>query len=838
MRTVLSTRFDRLFTVSLGVFFLAVTGVPSVLSAASITWTTGSLITGDSEVSTNGGLLYAYDDSNISASVNGVPFAAGNSPSSLGGNVTISGYFWYNTTAFGSMTGTPWDNLSANYQSVLRGGVYASSNVTMTVTLNNLTVGHPYQLQIWVCDNRIGASNRTETVTSSGGNTVTLDYNNTSANGGVGQYAIGTFTADATTQAFTLTGAQPAAGNSAQLNAIQVRDQSAPNGAILATIALNPATTYQQIYGIGGNFCQGDQIALNNYNRYNEVFSDSGLNLSFIRLGQANELTNSMFAGFDAANVAVTKQFRALQPNGRITMTAWSPPEVLKSTGSAFQGTLATNAAGKYVYTNFANWWLRTLQYYQANSALPDYVSLQNECDFTPSGTTPAYEAGCYLNSAETSTKAGYPQALAAVRSVFQANGLGSTKIIGPDTTGISQVNGYLTALTAGTVDYISHHLYGENAATTGASKLSTLNSQYPSLLKFMTELNPGDNLGTNQPDWMGLAVTMHNVFTLENASTYLIWSVMWNTVNPYNGQPVGTKSYYPLGHFSKFIRPGDWRANVTCSDPNLLVSLYRRTNSNPAVADVLVLVLINSDSSYLSANINISNYWATDPLQRSWQVFKTANDGAAQQRLTLTENLAGAGLSGDRNLQLAPYSITTAIINTGFYSNAPPVFTSTASNRVINPGQTLVITNTANDPNQPAQTLTYSMPIAPTNATLNSSNGLFTWRPLIAQANSTNLVRFVVTDNGTPSLGETQTFSVTVRPVTLPVASSVTMTSGQFQMLVAGVVGPDYTVQASTNLINWTSLFTTNPAALPFLWTDINAAGFNRRFYRTLLGP
>ena len=215
-------RFRQLFVV----LRLAIL-LPCPVLAANIFWNTPVTIGGDADVSTSGGLLYAYDDANVPATVNGVTFAAGNSPSSLGGNVTISGYYWYSTTAFGSGAGAPWTNFSSAYQSVLQGGVYANSNVTMTVTLNNLAVGHAYQVQIWVNDTRVGASNRTETVTSSGGNTVTLDYNNTGTNGGVGQYTIGTFTSDATTQAFTLTGAQPAAGNSAQLNAIQVRDQSA-----------------------------------------------------------------------------------------------------------------------------------------------------------------------------------------------------------------------------------------------------------------------------------------------------------------------------------------------------------------------------------------------------------------------------------------------------------------------------------------------------------------------------------------------------------------------------------------------------------------------------------
>jgi len=611
------------------------------------------------------------------------------------------------------------------------------------------------------------------------------------------------------------------------------------------TITLNPATTYQTIYGFGGNFCQGDQKLLSSYSLYPQVFSPSGLNFSFIRLSSSYEVTNANFAGYDAANVAITTNFRAMQPNGYITLSSWSPPENLKSTASVYGGTLA-KLGGQYVYTNFASWWGRVLHYYQTNSALPDYVSIQNEPDFASSGTNAQYLSGSYLSATETSTQAGYPQALSAVRSAFSAAGLSSQKILGPDTTatGGGKIQHYLTNAAPATVDAIGHHLYSDAPATTGTGNLSSLNSIYPysTIPKFMTEGNPFDDQETysptNQPDWMHLAVTIHNYMTIENANAYMVWNVMYATVAYWTGQPNGTQTYYPLGHFSKFIRPNDWRAQAASSDTNVLVSLYRHTNSNPAVSDQLILVMINKSSNYSYPVIKTTASWSTDPLQRSWQVYKTANDGAVQQRLTLTENLAGSSLVGDRSLTLAPYSITTAIINTGIFSNAPPVFTSTASNRTINPGQTLVITNTASDPNQPAQTLTYSMPIAPTNATLNSSNGIFTWRPLIVQANSTNLVRYVVTDNGTPSLGATQTFSVTVSPVTVPALSSPGFSNGLFRMSVGGTAGPDYTVQVSTNLITWTILLTTNPAALPFAWTDTNAGGFNRRFYRTLLGP
>ena len=820
--------------------------LPLSMDAASITWGAPATISGDADVSTNGGLLYAYDDSNISATVNTVTFTAGNSASALGANITISGYYWYNTTAFGSMSGNPWNNLSAAYRSVLQGGVYASSSVTMTVTLKNLIAGHPYEVQVWGSDDRIGASNRTETVTSSGGNLVTLAYNNNGTNGGVGQSTLGTFTADGTTQVFILTGAMPAAGNSAQLNAVQVRDLSVPNGTSLSTITLNPATTYQQMYGIGGNFCQGDQNTLINYGLTNQVFTPQGLNLSFIRLGNTYDLTEPIFNNMASGNNAVINAFRAMQPTGKITMTAWSPPENIKSTGSAFKGTLA-QVGGQYDYADYAQWWVDSLQYYQSNSSLPDYISIQNEPDWYPTAATNvAYEAGCELDATQ-GTHAGYPQALAAVISAFQVNGFGSVDLIGPDTAGIggnivpnyiASITNYLNT-TTNPLFAVAHHLYGANAATTGVGALSTLESQFPYLVipKFMTELNPGDNLGTNEPDWMGLAVTMNNTFTYEDASTYLVWSIMWGLVNPHNGLPA-SDNYYALGQFSKFIRPGAWRAQVTCSDPNVLVSLYRQTNSNPQISDQLALVMINTSSNYSYPVIQTGAYWSPNPLQRSWQVYTTANDGSSQYRLTLTENAAGASLTNSKSLTLAPYSITTAIINTGIASNLPPKFSSSPTAYYINPGQTLLTTNTATDPNQPAETLTYTLPTAPAGAAINSTNGIVTWRPLISQAHAVYPFSVVVTNSGVPSLGATQNFNVTVRSVTVPVISSILLNNNQFQMQVAGAVGPDYIIQTSPDLVNWVDVLTNTPNSLPFGWTDTNSLNAVQQFYRILLGP
>src|ERR1019366_5672288 len=56
-------------------------------------------------------------------------------------------------------------------------------------------------------------------------------------------------------------------------------------------------------------------------------------------------------------------------------------------------------------------------------------------------------------------------------------------------------------------------------------------------------------------------------------------------------------------------------------------------------------------------------------------------------------------------------------------------------SNRTGNAGITLTVTNSATDPDLPYQTLTFSVLTALTNAVINPTNGIFTWRPSVAQA-------------------------------------------------------------------------------------------------------
>jgi hypothetical protein len=85
---------------------------------------------------------------------------------------------------------------------------------------------------------------------------------------------------------------------------------------------------------------------------------------------------------------------------------------------------------------------------------------------------------------------------------------------------------------------------------------------------------------------------------------------------------------------------------------------------------------------------------------------------------------------------------------------------------------------------------------------------------------------------------GATQAFTVIVlRPAT-PTAQAFGLDGSGFHLSVNGDAGPDYVIQASTNLVDWADVFVTNSSALPFTWSDGGAGGFERRFYRIMLGP
>ena len=85
---------------------------------------------------------------------------------------------------------------------------------------------------------------------------------------------------------------------------------------------------------------------------------------------------------------------------------------------------------------------------------------------------------------------------------------------------------------------------------------------------------------------------------------------------------------------------------------------------------------------------------------------------------------------------------------------------------------------------------------------------------------------------NSASSLSATLTvLAATNPPITLTGSFSV----GNFVLQCTSPTGSSYTVQASTNLVTWTNVFTTNISASPFSWLDPAQTNFPVRFYRVV---
>ena len=66
----------------------------------------------------------------------------------------------------------------------------------------------------------------------------------------------------------------------------------------------------------------------------------------------------------------------------------------------------------------------------------------------------------------------------------------------------------------------------------------------------------------------------------------------------------------------------------------------------------------------------------------------------------------------------------------------------------------------------------------------------------------------------------------------------SAVWTNGLMQFAITGSLGQSYSVLASTNLADWTTVLTTNLSNTFSYWADRESPGYSRRFYRVLSGP
>jgi hypothetical protein len=187
-----------------------------------------------------------------------------------------------------------------------------------------------------------------------------------------------------------------------------------------------------------------------------------------------------------------------------------------------------------------------------------------------------------------------------------------------------------------------------------------------------------------------------------------------------------------------------------------------------------------------------------------TWTPSEAQGPGSYLVRISVTDTNPAA-------VNTKSFSVSNSFTLTVNEVNVAPVLGS-LTDRAVNPGQTISFTATATDADLPANTLTFTLVSPPSGATINSSIGLFNWRPAAAEANTTNVVQVRVADNGTPNLSDLKSFKAIVNPLSSFVLTNISYTNGQFLLQVSGPSGPDYIISASTNLLVWRDVLT-NPS-------------------------
>jgi hypothetical protein len=277
----------------------------------------------------------------------------------------------------------------------------------------------------------------------------------------------------------------------------------------------------------------------------------------------------------------------------------------------------------------------------------------------------------------------------------------------------------------------------------------------------------------------------------------------------------------------------------LTSGDPRLVLASSATNWLYGWVPQVAPIILTNPASLSVAggatATFVVFAVGVENPTYQ-WLKDGTPLPGASSATLIINSAHAGDAAAYSVVVSNSAGSITSSGATLTVANTAPTL--DPIANQTVNVGVTVNFAAAASDPDVPPQALSFSMPVGPTNATLDVSTGAFNWRPLVSQGGTVNPVTIVAADNGSPSLSATQSFTITVNALTRPTVGATGISAGLFSLSVTGQTGPDYAVRASTNLFDWQTVFVTNSPATPFQWTDPATGLFPLRFYQIVVGP
>ncbi len=373
-----------------------------------------------------------------------------------------------------------------------------------------------------------------------------------------------------------------------------------------ATVTVDENTRYQQFTGAGASmtdtagYLLGSSGALTSTTRdavMTKLFDpDNGIGLDFLRnpmgasdlarynysyddmpAGQTDPNLNDFSISHDLVDILpLTKQAEQLNPDLKLMMTPWSAPAWMKSDDNF---TSHSYLQAQY-YAAYAQYFVKTIQAYQAQGVHVDYVSAQNEpgcCDgstyptmnwngngldyFTVTDLLPAFHA------------AGITSKDLALDWNWSTYGSYAQQEVDDATVRNDPLFGG-----------VAWHGYDEGSA----GEQTTVHNQYPGIGQFDTEHSGGTWISNQQQEDMSNIID----YTRNWGQSVVKWSLAVDqNMGPHNGgcgtctglitvhngdslsgQVDYTIEYYDMGQLTKFVKPGAYRIDSTASSavPNV----------------------------------------------------------------------------------------------------------------------------------------------------------------------------------------------------------------------------------------------------------------------------
>jgi glucosylceramidase len=358
----------------------------------------------------------------------------------------------------------------------------------------------------------------------------------------------------------------------------------------LPSIFISESQAEQTIEGFGASMTDSAAYLLNEKvppaalgGVMQSLFSHSqGIGVSFLRnpMGSSDiarppvysyddtsaDSTNASLPNFsvthDTADILpLLLQAKTINPQIKMLGTPWSPPAWMKGNDSMYGGTSAT--ASQLLpaqYTAFANYLVKYVQAYQAAGVPVDYLTIQNEPLYVPTG----YPGSSMPATDQLDILKSYVLPALAAANI-------NTKILvydhNWDTPSYPEtVFGDATLAASSQIAGVAWHWYG---GPPGA--MTTLHNLFPQSSQYVTEASGGTWIADEvRTDFEMIIHSMRNW-----SRSYVKWSLALDqnrgpfipggcndcsgliTVNSSTGAVTNNIDYYTLGHFSKFVLPG-----------------------------------------------------------------------------------------------------------------------------------------------------------------------------------------------------------------------------------------------------------------------------------------